>query len=96
MSAYRAGKGWCHGVTSLAFLDVGDCLPAPYPGTPIRRARGKLCSIPDQEKRRGELWRSPATRRERSRAGGDDGKKNILKIPPRTAEMIQMVRLLTR
>jgi hypothetical protein len=26
---------------------------------------------------------------------GDDGKKNILKIPPGTAEMIHMVRLLT-
>jgi hypothetical protein len=58
MSAYRAGKGWCHGVTSLAFLDVGDCLPAPSPGTPIRRARGILCSIPDQEKRKGAVEKS--------------------------------------
>jgi hypothetical protein len=32
LSALRAGKGWCHGVTSFAFLDVGDFHPAPMRG----------------------------------------------------------------
>jgi hypothetical protein len=72
MSAHRAGKGWCHGVTSLAFLDVGDCLPAPYAGISIRRAMGAIVFHSGPGKEEGAVEKSlhaPG----RSRSGGGSG-----------------------
>ena len=47
LPAIRAGKGWCHGITSLAFLDVGDFSPAPVRGY-LLDAQGGYCvpSVP--------------------------------------------------